>query len=72
MTKEALRDFYGRIIGWIETDRFGNQTGRDFYNVIVGYYDVKQNVTRDFYKRIVGKGNLLSGLIYAAEEKSKR
>lgn len=70
--KEAIRDFYGRIIGYIETDNAGNQIGRDFYNRIVGYYDKKQNVTRDFYKVIKGKGNLLSGLIYAEEEKSKR
>jgi len=71
MTKEPIRDFYGMIIGYIETDKDGNQIGRDFYNRILGYYEAKQNITRDFYKRIIGKGNLLSGLIYAEEEKNK-
>ena len=53
-TKTQIRDFYGRIIGTIETDNFENKTARDFYGRIVGYYDKKLNVTRDFYKRIVG------------------
>lgn len=72
MAKQTLRDFYGKIIGYIEDNANGDQTGRDFYNRIVGYYDAKQNVTRDFYRRIVGKGNILSGLIYAENEKQKR
>ena len=52
--RQPVRDFYKRIIGWIDTDSVtGDQVGRDFYMRIVGYYDAKLNVTRDFYKRIV-------------------
>ena len=36
-TKTQIRDFYGRIIGTIETDNFENKTARDFYGRIVGY-----------------------------------
>lgn len=69
MSRETLRDFSGRIIGYIDTDTStGNQTGRDFYQKIVGYYDAKEKVTRDFYQRIVGRGNMLSALVYKAEE----
>ena len=39
MKKDAIRDFYGRIIGWVETDEStGNKTVRDFQNRILGYY----------------------------------
>ena len=62
--QEILRDFYGRIIGYIETDNQGNRTIRDKYRKILGYYDKKSNVTRDFYKRIIAKGDQ-SALLFA-------
>ena len=68
-TKTQIRDFYGRIIGTIETDNFENKTARDFYGRIVGYYDKNLNVTRDFYKRIVSKGDTLVGLLYSNQSK---
>ena len=72
MNKEIIRDFYNRIIGYIETDSRGNKTVRDFYNRILGYYDAGQNVTRDFYNRIIAKGDSAVGLIYAEEAKKKK
>ena len=71
MTRHDIKDFYGRIIGYIETDeRTGNKTGRDFYGRILGYYDKRLNVTRDFYQRIVAQGDALSGLIWEEENKN--
>ena len=64
MEKEYIRDFYGRILGSIETDNQGNKTLRDFYGRILGTYDKASNVTRDFYKRIIARGDQSSGLIY--------
>lgn len=62
--REPVKSFDGRIIGWIDTDTVTlDQTGRDFYQRIVGYYDKKLNVTRDFYKRIRYRGNMLAALI---------
>lgn len=72
MNKETIRDFYNRIIGYVETDDLGNKTIRDFYNRILGYYDAKQNVTRDFYNRIVARGDSSVGLIYAEDAKNKK
>ena len=72
-TVETIRDFYQRIIGYVETDtETGDKTVRDFYRRILGYYDKKWNVTRDFYKRIVAKGDAAVGLIYAEAEKNKK
>lgn len=63
MEREVIRDFHGRILGSITTDRFGNKVVRDFYGKLLGKYDKKQNVTRDFYGRIVAKGDRSSSLI---------
>lgn len=69
-TTQTLRDFYGRIIGYIETDeRTGDKVARDFYRRIVGYYSKKDNTTRDFYRRILGKGDILAALIMAENSK---
>ncbi len=61
--KELVRDFYGKIIGSIETDGT-KQIVRDFYGRILGRYDSKDNKTRDFYGRILTSGNTLMGLLY--------
>lgn len=64
ITKTAIREFSGKIIGWIETDSVtGNQTLRDFYGKILGKYDKKYDVTRDFYGRIVAQGNNIQLLL---------
>lgn len=67
MTREAVRDFYQRIIGWIDIEDNGDQVGRDFYQRIVGYYVKSRNETLDFYKRPKYKGNMLAALIQEAE-----
>lgn len=69
---EPIKDFYNRIIGYVDTKPNGDQTGYDFYKRIVGYYDKRANVTRDFYRRIVGRGNMLTGLIIQAEVANKK
>ena len=69
MQKDTIRDFYGRILGYIETDNKGNKIVRNFYNQILGYYDKANNVTRDFYKKIVARGDQASGLLYIDKNK---
>lgn len=63
MQVQTIRDFYNRIIGYIETDKDGNKTVRNFYRKILGRYDKKHDVTRDFYNRIIGRGDLSSSLL---------
>lgn len=65
-TTQTIKDFYNRIIGYIETDEVtGDKVGKDFYHRIIGYYDKKTNTTKDFYKRIISRGDTLSALIMA-------
>lgn len=71
-TTVTLKDFYNRIIGYIETDSItGDKTGKDFYRRIVGYYDKKTNTTRNFYRQIIGKGDILSSLVTLEDNKKK-
>ena len=64
ISKEPVREFNGKIMGFIETDRDGNQQVRAFYGRILGTFDKKMNVTRDFYGRILTRGNTVLGLLY--------
>ena len=63
MSKELVKDFYGKILGSIETSG-SKQIARDFYGRIVGTYNSTDNKTRDFYGRILTSGNTLMGLLY--------
>lgn len=62
-TKVPIREFSGRILGWIEDDGQGNQQIRDFVGHILGSYRKSEDKTRDFYGRIIGSGNLLTMLL---------
>ena len=64
ISKEPVREFNGKIMGFIETDRQGNQQVRDFYGRILGTYDKKMDVTRDFQGSILTRGNTVLGLLY--------
>ena len=61
--KQIIRDFYGKIIGSVETDFVGNKTVRDFYGKVLGTYNKKQDVTRDFYGRMISKGDASAMLL---------
>lgn len=60
---QTIRDFYNRILGYIETDERGNKIARDFYKRILGTYDARMDVTRDFYSRIIAKGDITASLV---------
>lgn len=61
--RTAIRDFYGRIIGWVYEDNNGNKKLTDFQGRVKGKYDKATNTTRDFYGRIIARGDQLSMLL---------
>ena len=61
--KTAIKDFTGRILGYISTDSSGNKTVTDFYGRTLGYYRASDDTTRDFYNRIVARGDQVGMLI---------
>lgn len=64
MSKTAIRDFSGLIIGWIEEESNGNKTVRDFEGRILGYYNKSRDVTTDFSGRVLTRGDSSNGLIW--------
>lgn len=68
MHREYIKDKTFRVIGCIETDNNGNKIGKDYVFRVVGRYDARQNITKDFYGKVIGTGDQLSSLIRAAYE----
>lgn len=62
--KRPIKDFYNKVIGYIEEKPNGDIYGYDYYNRLVGIYEKRTDLTKDFYRKVVGHGNLLSALIY--------
>ena len=68
LREEKITDFYGHILGYITTDTItGNKTAYNFYRAILGRYDSNNDVTRDFYGKIVSRGDTTAALIYNYE-----
>jgi len=61
--RELVKDFYGKVIGSIETVGT-KQIARDFYGKVLGRYDSTDNKTRDFYGKVLTQGNTLMGLLF--------
>lgn len=60
MENKAIKNWRGKIIGWLGTDSNGIQYIFDFGHKILGKYDPRLDVTMDFYGRQVARGNQLS------------
>ncbi len=69
MAKEAIKDFYGRTLGWVE-DKGDRIEARDFYGRPLGTYYKNRNTTCDFYGRPICTGDATVSLITRANEKS--
>lgn len=70
--REDIRDFYGRIIGYLDKRPNGDVVAHDFYGRILGTYDKGLNATKDFYGRILTSGDTTSGLVLASKGKEGR
>ena len=63
---QELRDASGLLLGKIIQSSNGTFGGLDARGNLKGTYNPKNNETRDASGILVGKGNLLSGLITAS------
>lgn len=61
--EEIIKDFYGKVLGKIKTLPNGDKEVRDFYNHILGYYRRSQNITTDFYGKIIARGDCCTMLL---------
>ena len=63
MDKIAIQDWTGKTLGYVQTSSNGDKTVSNFYGVILGYYRKNQNITTDFYGRMISRGDTAVGLI---------
>ena len=63
MISNAVRDNFGRIIGYIDIESNGNKVARDNFGRILGRYDKEFNSTTDQFGRIIYKGDMVASLI---------
>ena len=62
MSREAIRDFSGKIIAFIEDDP-NRKSVRSFDGRLIGWYDKRNSITYEFSGRIVAKGDATGMLI---------
>lgn len=62
-SRQTLKNDRYQIIGYVETDRNGEQTITDEKYHTLGYYDPRTNTTKDRQFRRIGYGNLLTTLL---------
>lgn len=63
--RQEYRDRTGLLRGWREASG-GRIDGRDRTGYLVGWYDPARGETRDRAGRLVGKGDMLTALIFSA------
>lgn len=63
-------DFSGKVLGYIKKySKLKKEIALTFDRKVLGYYYYDRNETTDFNGIILGKGNLLVGLIYGNIQK---
>lgn len=63
MSREQISEYAGRVIGYIETMPNGDKKITNFTGTILGYYKKAQNVTTDFFGRILYRGDMSAALL---------
>lgn len=63
-----LKDFKGRIYGYLHTQSNGDVWAYTFGGKLVGKYLKSEDVTRDWYGHNVSTGNVVASLIPPIEQ----
>ena len=58
MEEVTIKDWRGKIIGYIRTDRNGDKIVQDFSRKVLGRYDHQTDTTREFSGRVVAQGDV--------------
>ena len=61
---EPVKDWTGKVLGWVDTDSKGNQVVKNFGGKVLAKYDVMKNRTTDFNGRKLSEGNTAISYIY--------
>ena len=60
---EPLKDYYGRVFGYLHVQPNGDVWAYDYFGRLVGKYVVQENLTKDFFGKIIAQGNVVASLI---------
>ena len=61
--RETIKEFSGSIIGYLDHEDNGDITVRAFSGKMLGRYEKSGDVTKDFYGKILYRGNMASALL---------
>lgn len=61
--RETIRDFAGSIIGYLDHESNGDIYARSFTGKNLGHYEASSDTTKDFYGRILYRGNMAPALL---------
>ena len=61
--RETIRDYAGLIIGYLDHESNGDIVVRNFSGKNLGHYEASTDTTKDFYGRILYRGNMAPALL---------
>ena len=61
--RETIRDYSGRIIGYLDHESNGDITVRSYNGQMLGRYTARDDITRDYYGKILYRGNMAAALL---------
>lgn len=61
---EPVKDWTGKILGWVDTDSHGNQVVKNFGGRVLAKYDAQNDRTTDFAGKVLSHGNTAIAYIY--------
>jgi hypothetical protein len=64
MSDETIKDSSGKAIGFIRNTEQGGQQALNVDRQTLGFYDARNNITKDVNGRMIAKGNVVTGLIF--------
>ena len=64
MAREAVKDWTGKVLGWVDTDSSGNQIVYNFGLRVLAKYDARKNITTDYVGKKLSEGNTAIAYIY--------
>jgi len=63
MTRKAIKDATGRLLGSIDTNPNGREQAYDVQGQMLGSYDPQDDATKTATGTLLTKGNTVAGLI---------
>ena len=63
MTQIAIKDKYGNLLGYIKDESDGRKSAFTRQGQLLGYYNPKDNTTKDRMGNLLARGDILSSLI---------